>query len=78
MTRRYKLKYIRGGKRMASVLYITKYTAEPKSCSLLDLIMNPEIREQTCDYYDKNHVESKTEKEIFESWKNRRARKGDK
>jgi hypothetical protein len=75
MKRRYKLK---GGKCMANVLYINKYTTQPKSCSLLDLIINPEIREQTCDYYDKNHVESKVEKEIFESWKNRRARKDDK
>lgn len=63
---------------MASVLYINKYMTEPKSCSLLDLITNPEIREQTCDYYDKNHVESKTEKEIFESWRNRRTREDDK
>ena len=63
---------------MANVLYINKYMTEPKSCSLLELIMNPEIGEQTCDYYDKNYVESKIEKEIFESWKDRRVRKGNK
>ena len=67
----------KGVEDMGSVLYLEKQKKVFKPANILEMIMNPQMRKQTFDFYDDNYKETEAEKEIFEQSKLRRMRKDD-
>lgn len=45
--------------------------------SVLNMILDPDYRKKTYDYFNNKYQETIDEKEIFDSWTKRRKRKDD-
>lgn len=69
-----------GGINMENVISLQSYfdekSKEINSYSITDMILNPQKRKETYDYYDSIYEDTEEQKEIFEAWKKRR-NKGD-
>lgn len=50
---------------------------EYESCSIEEMILNPEKRVKVREYFDSIYEDTKEEKEIFEAWRKRRIRRND-
>lgn len=80
MVRRFRYKSVKklvlrkGGRNMATVLELKNQRKIEKPCSFFEMILNPQKRKQTYDYFDNKYEETKDEREIFEIMSKKRKR----
>lgn len=61
---------------MANVVYIDKYINKKNTGkTILDMICDSQKRKETYEYYDNIYQDTEEEKQIFEAWRKRRARR---
>ena len=69
------------GQNMATVIdiqqQVDKKEKQMRPYSVLNMILDPDYRKKTYDYFNNKYQETIDEKEIFDSWTKRRKRKDD-